>query len=274
MNETIKSKFKELKVVGQRFAIGEAEKRQKDLMLIDYLKSVIQNGEVCDFEDIGFCFWNISDNYALLKDGQGLFENHKAFYNFLKPQNTEYLYWLCCDATQRFTLEKDGYCEFWWEIYKTAVQENKAINTIAEYHAHRTALTVSPVLKMSKENLEFTLNSIKNFLAKQQGAADFPFYNAIFYIMQSRFTKDTKDILKYSKPFFNKLNGNKGNSFLCWEWKNYITPIDESKQANLVLNTAVNTLIYESKHGEAKELYYLALEYGLPKNNYIENRLG
>lgn len=274
MNETIKSKFKELKVVGQRFAIGEAEKRQKDLMLIDYLKSVIQNGEVCDFEDIGFCFWNISDNYALLKDGQGLFENHKAFYNFLKPQNTEYLYWLCCDATQRFTLEKDGYCEFWWEIYKTAVQENKAINTIAEYHAHRTALTVSPVLKMSKENLEFTLNSIKNFLAKQQGAADFPFYNAIFYIMQSRFTKDTKDILKYSKPFFNKLNGNKGNSFLCGEWKNYITPIDESKQANLVLNTAVNTLIYESKHGEAKELYYLALEYGLPKNNYIEKRLG
>ena len=92
--------------------------------------------------------------------------------------------------------------------------------------------------------------------------------------MQSRFTKDTKDILKYSKPFFNKLNGNKGNSFLCGEWKNYITPIDESKQANLVLNTAVNTLIYESKHGEAKELYYLALEYGLPKNNYIEKRLG
>ena len=37
--------------------------------LIAFLQSSIDCGDVATFEDVGFCFWNISDQYALLRDG-------------------------------------------------------------------------------------------------------------------------------------------------------------------------------------------------------------
>lgn len=72
MNNEIRNSFLELKITGQRSAITIQEKRDKDLKLIAYLKSLIDNNVVADFEDIGFCYWNISDNYAFLRDGYSL----------------------------------------------------------------------------------------------------------------------------------------------------------------------------------------------------------
>ena len=55
MNGEIIKTFKELKVTGQRFGITPEEKRDKDIMLISYLKSLIEEKMVTDFEDVGFC---------------------------------------------------------------------------------------------------------------------------------------------------------------------------------------------------------------------------
>lgn len=41
MTKAFRSKFIELKVVGERSVLSESEKRNKDLRLIDFLKSVI-----------------------------------------------------------------------------------------------------------------------------------------------------------------------------------------------------------------------------------------
>jgi len=84
MDEQIRRKFVDLKVTGQRFAISPDEKREKDLSLISYLNSIIENEIVTEFQDIGFCYWNISDNYALLKDGYSLFDNHRKFCEHIK----------------------------------------------------------------------------------------------------------------------------------------------------------------------------------------------
>ena len=48
MDEQIRRKFVGLKVTGQRFAISPEEKREKDLSLISYLNSIIEN-EMPDF---------------------------------------------------------------------------------------------------------------------------------------------------------------------------------------------------------------------------------
>ena len=37
--------------------------------MIAFLQSSIDCGDAATFEDIGFCYWNISDQYALLRDG-------------------------------------------------------------------------------------------------------------------------------------------------------------------------------------------------------------
>lgn len=124
MNPQIKTRFRELKITGQRGTLSLEEKKQKDFELIEYLEAVIANKEVTGFEDMGFCYWNISDNYALLRDGHALRRNHQAFYEHIVAQDKSYLYWLVCDATQRLTLEKDGYSDWWWSVYRKAVSGN------------------------------------------------------------------------------------------------------------------------------------------------------
>ena len=141
MNTQIIKQFKELKVIGQRSAITPQEKIEKDAQLIRYLKSAIDNNVVTDFEDVGFCYWNISDNYALMKDGHSLMRNHQIFYEHIKNNDACYLYWTVCDATQRLTLEKDGFSKFWWGLYEEATEKNYYNNVyFAEFNAHRAAL--------------------------------------------------------------------------------------------------------------------------------------
>ena len=59
MNDEIRDLFLNLKVIGQRSAISSEAKREKDLKLIAVLRSFIEKKIVCDFEDVGFCYWNI-----------------------------------------------------------------------------------------------------------------------------------------------------------------------------------------------------------------------
>lgn len=66
MDKQIITRFLELKVTGQRCSMMPEEKAPKDAQLISYLNYTIDNKIVVEFEDIGFCYWNISDNYALL----------------------------------------------------------------------------------------------------------------------------------------------------------------------------------------------------------------
>lgn len=120
MDNQIKNRFLSLKLTGQRSALSSTEKKEHDLQTIQYLQSVLDKREVTSFEDVGFCYWNISDNFAFLRDGHAEFENHNKFYAHIKTEHTRYLYWAVNDATQRLTLEKDGYTDFWWGIYREA----------------------------------------------------------------------------------------------------------------------------------------------------------
>ena len=248
MDEQIRRKFVDLKVTGQRFAISPEEKREKDLSLISYLNSIIENEIVTEFQDIGFCYWNISDNYALLKDGHSLFDNHRKFCEHIKNQDNEYLYWLVCDATQRLTLEKDGYSSFWWDLYRKAVEQNN-------FHC-------------AKLNFE-------KLLSKTDSTSEYSFYKTIYLSLISRFsTVDSKKICELSRTLFEYLSFSQiSNDFLVGEWKSFITPFDKRKQGVVGITSAINALIYCDNVKEAKDLYLDACNVGLPKNKYIEARL-
>ncbi len=274
MDENIIANFKELKVVGDRSVIKESKKATKDNALIEYLKQIIKNGEVVKFEDIGFCYWNISDNYALLRNGYKLYQNHMEFYNFIENADSKYLFWLVNDATQRFTLEKDGYSSFWWDLYRNAVNKNTENDTLAEFWAHRTALSVNPIVQYSKENLIFTINAVAKFLIKHSNNNDYNFYKTMFEILRSRYTKEVDLIVEISVPFLPKLKSqNEEKEILSGEWTKNITAISKQQQAKLILNSAINCLIYTGEIKSAKELYKKSLSNGLSENKYIETLL-
>lgn len=246
------------------------------LLLIDYLKSLINNKLVTDFEDIGFCYWNISDSYALLKNGHRLFDNHKIFYEHIKMCDDYYLPWLVCDATQRLTLEYHGYSDFWWQIYKEAVTKNQNnTNHFALFCAHRAALYANTTVTHKNQNLDFTVNHFQEFLKTTKCTDEYLFYKTIYLSLIYGLVSFDENELKYlCKNWFCYLSQPKTKSkFLIGEWQSFVTPFDKRKQAELAVNSVINAFIYNDELKPARYLYQTARNFGLNKNFYIENRL-
>lgn len=246
MNSQIKARFGELKIIGQRGTLPLEEKKQKDLELIEYLKSVIANKEVTEFEEVGFCYWNISDNYALLRDGHSLRKNHQAFYEHVTSYDKSYLYWLVCDATQRLTLETGGYTDWWWSLYREAVSCNSEKTPLfAEFCAHRAALYKNPVLPTEQRYLAFALERFRAFLEKEKDTPEYPFYRMIYLTSAAKYTSvDNKEIEALSKELLpNLLSTDESRDFLVGEWKSFTTPFGKRKCGGVGITSAVNALI-------------------------------
>lgn len=276
MNPQIKSRFLELKITGQRGNMSSEEKKSKDLELIKYLENVITDGEVAAFEDVGFCYWNISDNYALLRDGHALRRNHQVFYEHIVEKDKSYLYWLVCDATQRLTLEKDGSSDWWWSVYREAVSYNsESSNLFAEFCAHRAALYKNPVLPTEWKHIAFVMESYNAFLEKTKNTPEYPFYRLIYLTTVVKYISvDNKEIVALSKDLLPDLIcADEPRDFLVGEWKSFITPFGKRKCAVVGITSAVNALIDRGETGTAEALYRIARESGLPENVYIEKRL-
>lgn len=276
MNPQIKERFLELKLTGQRATISPEEKKKKDLELIEYLNSVIASKEVTEFEDVGFCYWNISDNYALLRDGHALRKNHQAFYDYIMSNDASYLYWLVCDATQRLTLEKDGYSDWWWSVYREAVSYNlKKADLYAEFCAHRAALYRSPVLPTEQKHITFAMESYKALLDKVKNTSEYLFYRLIYLTLVSKYSSvDNREIKALSKDLLPFLSYEKESyDFLVGEWKSFTMPFGKHKCAVVGITSAVNSLIDTGKTESAKALYYAACKEGMSKNAYVERRL-
>lgn len=245
-------------------------------LLIDYLKSLIDNRIVTDFEDIGFCYWNISDSYALLKDGHLLFDNHKSFYDCIKNQDKKYLLWLVCDATQKLTLEHHGYENNWWQIFKEAIIENQdSANHFTLFCAYRAALYKNKTTVCKKQNLDFTVSHFQRFLVNIKSTDEYLFYKTIYLSLISGFLPFNRDELEHlCEVWFSLLSQQKNkSSFLIGEWQSFVTPFDKTKQAEIAINSAINAFINNDELKLAKYLYQNARNFGLNKNLYIEKRL-
>ena len=276
MNEKIINLFSELKVTGQRSSISIKDKRENDLKLISHLKFFIENNVVTDFEDIGFCYWNISDNYALLRDSCSLYENHKNFHQHIINNDSCYLYWLVCDATQRLALEQGGHRSFWWDLYKEAVEQNpNSKHHFAEFNIHRAALYCNGNFKASHDAFNYAKQNYEKFLAKTESTSENLFYHIIYLSLISKMAHiDINELYNLSHMLFEYLSFQKSSdNFLAGEWKGFTTPFDKKKQAIIAITSAVNTLIYSNDIKAATSLYSDARNMGLPQNHYIEKRL-
>lgn len=246
------------------------------LLLIDYLKSLINNKAVTNFEDIGFCYWNISDSYALLKDGHQLLDNHKMFYDYIKNYDKKYLLWLVSDATQKLTLKHHGYNEFWWQVYEEAVIQNQnGTNLFALFCAHRAALYTNKITVCNKQNLDFAIKRFQEFLKVTRDTDEYLFYKTIYLSLIASFMPFDKNELKnLCENWYYYLSQPTAQSkFLIGEWQSFITPFNKRKQAEIAINAVINAFIYNNELKLAKCLYQTARNSGLNKNIYIEKRL-
>lgn len=253
--------------------------RMKQMSLkerIQYLNHLIQDEVAVNFEDVGFCYWHISDSFALLRDGSSLYSNHRIFNQHIRTGSSQYPYWVVSDATQRLTLEADGHSDFWWSLYFDAVQRNVFSKyDFAEFCAHRAALYVNPRLPHTENNLSFAISNYENLLDRTKEKPEYPFYRIVYLSLVSRFSSiDYSELLSLSTHFLEGLRRkNSGRESILGEWNSFTIPFNSYKQSEVGINSAINALIYSEKQKLAKELYNSALEAGMKKNRYIEDRI-
>lgn len=252
--------------------------RMKQMSLIEraqYLNRLLQNKIVVDFEDVGFCYWHISDNFALLREGASLYSNHRDFEEYIRKGDSRYLYWVVSDATQRLTLETDDHSDFWWRLYSDAVYRNVCGEyDFAEFCAHRAALYVNPLLSHTERNLSFAISNYERLLDATKDKPEYQFYKTIFLSLISRFTSiDYDELLSLGTSFLKGLSSKSGDVEIPGDWDSLVVPFNDYKQSVVGINSAINALIYGGKLKMARELYSSALDFGMMQNRYIEERL-
>ena len=263
----------------EKFVLLDGQSRTKNpqarYALITFLQSSINCGDAETFEDVGFCYWNISDQYALLWDGYTQSENHRRFYEHVSQGDDVHLYWLVNDATQKLTLEKDGYDDLWWGYYHEAVQRNTVKGLPIECGVHRAALYKHPLITSDTQRVLFAKERFEDFLSHTKETPEYDFYFAMYLSSVAQYESVQESAL--TGVGLSLLGGlvveKSQNNFLIGEWRKFTTLLDSRRRAEVGLYAVINALIYAKQAGSAKRLYSEALSLGLPKNLYIEKRL-
>lgn len=276
LNNEIREKFRQIKPTGERNAKSSAEKLSSDMSVIEYMNYLLNN-HTNDFFDSGFCLWNISDSYALMRDGEKLYKNHKRFADFLFDKPILYSFWSVSDTTQRFTLISSGYESFWYELYYNASENCKITseNYRISYEAHRAALAVHPSLKISEEHLLYADTKFSEFIENTKEVGENDFYKLIYLSSVIKAFKRTDiDVECLCQNFFkNLISDDTTTEFVCGEWEHLNRARSAKNQANVGITAAVNALIDVGEMRRAAEIYHTAKKYGLPANIYVEKRL-
>ena len=261
---TIRDKFKDYQKIGNHHDT------------IIYLSELLERGYPDEMFS-GFCLWNISDSFAMLRETDALYKNHIIFYNMLCGMADKYRFWCVCDATQRFTLEIGGHGNFWWDIYMNIVEICPNITEVEniEFETHRASLSVNPKMITPLKNLELARRNFNNFLYKAKESPNIDFYRLIYSSLCLRnFGIQEYDILSLCNTLFSHLSKQEFQSiYVVGEWENLNEQRTNRSKAQVGINSAINSFIDVGERTVGKELYLTALNYGLPVNTYIEKRL-
>ncbi len=243
---------------------------------IRFLESALSCGNLDSVTDVGFCYWYLSDCYAELRDTEKLFRNHIKFAEHVDNALPCYSFWTVSDPNQRFALENGGYSDFWWDLYKNAVEKNAdGICLWEEFHAHHAALMVNPFCPTDENNTEFALSAYQDFLRRTSDCEDYEFFSAMYLILSAQIFKGKlpQEFVFYHNFLMNVSDFLHDDDCIYGEWESFTTPFSTQKQSQVMLTSAINALIHNGETDNAQTLYKIAYSFGLPQNDCIEKIL-
>ena len=244
--------------------------------IIDYLSSILLTNKA-DNLLAGFCYWNISDSYAMQRKSEELYANHIKFCKMLDNMDLKYKFWSVCDATQRFTLELGGFGDFWWELYAKVIDLNPETTDIERivFDTHVAAISINPKVDTPKSRLYLAKDNFEKFVKYSANPENEAFYKLVYSALVLKgFSDEEYDILNLCHqvvPFLKEKSLE--SEFVVGEWERLNAPRSRQNMAQVGINRAINAFIDVGKKAQAKELYNEALKNGLTRNTYIEKRL-
>ncbi len=222
----------------------------------------------------GCLLWNLSDVYAMKRDPQALYDNHRYFEAHVNTVAPMYRLWLVCDSTQRLTLELGGYDGFWWGIYENATAQHDHTCEAALFEAHRAAFYKSPQMPYAHNRAFWVNDRFSAFLKQTRHSPSAAFYNVIYTALCiQHFGESKQDIVACCESLLDDLRQPTDIPlYAAGEWESLNRHRSPAEQAQVGINNAVNALIDSGDTKCAQELYVTARTHGLRSDSYIEKR--
>lgn len=243
---------------------------------VKYLSAILSENRVDDML-AGFCYWNISDSYAMMRKSNELYNNHSKFGKMIESMPGKYKFWCVCDATQRFTLELGTYGAFWWDLYKNAVENNAYLSETERivFDAHVAAISVNSKIQTPVANLQYARTQFNDFIKRVVGTERESFYKLIYSSLSLKaFGDEEYDIMNLCNDVLPWLKEENNNSvYVTGEWERLNELRSKYNMAQVGINRAVNAFIDVGKKSLARDLYEDAKNNGFQTSSYIEKRL-
>lgn len=270
---------------------GMVKAKEKNERVVDLLRNALKTEPFTD-EEIGWAYWNISDNLAMLRKSEEQYENHKLFDAHLLKMDEKYLHWLTSDVTQKMTLSIGGYEQFWNERYKYAcekcpmIEENKRIR----FESHRAAVaTINDREYPFSENISrFALKNMRTMLdGELLSDFNYGFYNITYFTLVINFsvlikTEIDEKVLTDSHSAFVLLlddlksdanEPDKNTLYLLGTWQSLNGTRAKFNQAAVGIKNYIIALVNAGKYAMALECYKRIEPYNLNYNNYFKHKI-
>jgi hypothetical protein len=112
--------------------------------IVALLTPMLHSKESLSADDTGWAFWNICDNYAMLRKAREQYACQAEFYEWSKSALPSLRHhWVVSDATQAMTIIDGGFLDFWWNCYYSANESAPQVaeNRAARFESHRANAT-------------------------------------------------------------------------------------------------------------------------------------
>ncbi|MBU5437138.1 hypothetical protein KQI42_03895 [Tissierella sp. MSJ-40] len=257
--------------------------------IIDILRNFISNEDTNNIMDIGWAYWNISDNYAMLRMADEEFKNHIKFAEFInKELPKEMLYWTVSDGTQKQTLILGGYEKFWYDLYITACNTAPKTNDNfrIRFESHRAAISLigSKLGEPNIEMSEFALNNIKDLINENPTDYNMRFYTITYYslllVINTYLNRSQSEALDKAMESFNALvpyldmdNEKENYDEIVGTWEQLNSKRSKYNQAMVGINNLIMNLIDIFQYKMALECYKIFEEKRISTNDYFKSRI-
>lgn len=227
-------------------------------------------------EEQGWIYWNLSDNYALLRQVDLQYSIHAQFFEWGKEfLNPDKLHWIVSDGTQALTLSLGNHFNEWFSWYLYACKHSSKIteNRVVHFESHRTA--IYSLLKLNKlSDIDIPFAHMYNLLLENRDWENITFSEITYYSFMlekshkiSDYTafNETLDTIKsiIKSKVANILMSNKRQEeFPIGSW-NCLNSSRKSKESMLVLlHNLACSLNRIGKHEESIDIFRLVIREG------------
>lgn len=247
--------------------------------MIDLLKKYEQSSRL-SVNERGWVYWNVSDGYALLREPELLYANHREFFEWGKENLApEQLHWIVSDSTQALSLSLGNYFDHWMDWYQYACDYAPKLDTNrgVRFESHRALGGSLWVLERYSE-MDSVLENMNQLIQEDVTWSNTLFaqitYNKqrLAYLYHSGEVGEVNLLLNETMNLINKIDWSALDQIKTEEavgsWAQLNSPNNSQRAIHIAMNNLACILTDIEKVEKSVELFRRLQDSGYALNGY------